>query len=74
MVKKAYAPYRKTSIYEQGGNRTMEPLVEAKAEAPKVEAPKKKWLQMQKERKGSPGQQTGRSQKSRSKAFERSGR
>jgi hypothetical protein len=73
MVKKAYDPYLKTSFYERAGNRTMEPPLEAKA-APKVEAPKKKWLQISKERKGSSGQQTGRGQKTRKQVFKKSDR
>jgi virulence-associated protein VagC len=74
MVKKEYGPYRKISIYEQGANRTMEPLEEAKADAQKVEASKNKWSKMQKERKGSPNMQTGRNQKTRTQIFKKSDR
>jgi hypothetical protein len=68
MAKKAYKPYLKASLYEQGGALAVEPL-EVKAGAAK-----KKWLQISKERKGSPGHQTGRPQNTRSQAFKRSDR
>ena len=45
MANKVYDSYLKTWFYEQGGKKTLVPPLEAKAEAPKVEAPKKKWWQ-----------------------------
>jgi len=69
MEKNAYDSRLKTSFYEQDGKRTIEPPLEAKAEAPK----KKGW-QTRKERKGSPNQQTGRSQKTRTQVFKKSDR
>lgn len=45
MVKKVYDSYTKTWFYEQDGKRTLEPPVEVKVEAPKVEAPKEKGWQ-----------------------------
>jgi hypothetical protein len=46
MAKKVYDSYLKTWFYEQdNGKRTLEPQLEARAEATKVEAPKKKWWQ-----------------------------
>lgn len=40
MANKVYDSYLKTLFYEQDGKRTLEPPLEAKAEAPK-----KKWWQ-----------------------------
>jgi hypothetical protein len=57
-------PYLKPSLYGKGGATAEQPL-ESKAEAPK-----KKWLQTRKERKGA----LGRGQKTRSGAFKRSDR
>ena len=71
MANKAYAPYLKTSLYKQGGKRTIEPSLEAKAESPKAEAPKKKRKQTWKEQKGSPDKQTGRGQKTQNQVFKK---
>jgi hypothetical protein len=64
MVKKEYDPYQKESLYRQGAASVEQP-----PEA-KPGAPKKKWLQTRKERKGA----LGRGQKTRSAAFKRSDR
>ena len=64
MSKKANDPYPKESLYRQGAGSVEQPP-ESKAEAPK-----KKWLQTRKERKGA----LGRGQKTRSGAFKRNDR